>query len=94
MKAKATGFKVKNRQYSTIVEYEYRGKKYEVEYANDFTYYVTSPKVQHEQAQAMIDKELDSSNVKKEYRYEDTAEYGFELFWEYVEGKGYGSEEA
>lgn len=23
---------------------------------------------------------------KKEYRYEDTADYGMELFWKYVEG--------
>lgn len=87
MKAKATGFKVKNRQYSTFVEYEYRGEKYEVEYANDFTYWVTSPKVQHEQAQARIDKDLDSPKPNKEYKYEDTAEYGFKIFWEYVEGE-------
>lgn len=82
MKAKATGFKVKNKQHSTFVEYEYRGMKYEVEYANDYTYCVSSPKAQHEEAQARIDKELDAP--EREYRYEDSAEYGFKLFWDYV----------
>lgn len=81
MKATPTGFKVYGK-YQTFVEYEYRGRKYEVEYPNCSTYWCTSPKVQHEDAQAKIDEELDKP--EKEYRKEDDAVHGFELFWEYV----------
>ena len=86
-KAKATGFKTYNRQYSTNVEYEYRGHTYEVEYANDWSYCVTPAKVQHEEAQEYIDNLIDNpkKDEPKEVRYEDTAEYGFKKFWEYVE---------
>ena len=58
-KAKKTGV-VMRYKYCSFVEYEYRGRKYEVEFANCSTYCVTSPKVQHEDAQARIDKELDT----------------------------------
>ena len=86
-KAKATGFKTYNRQYSTIVEYEYRDHKYEVEYANDMSYCVTPVKVQHEEAQAAIDEMINKKDEElKEIIYEDTAEYGFEVFWNFVEG--------
>ena len=84
VKAKPTGFKIYNGRYSTFVEYEYRGMNYEVEYANDMSYCVTSPRVQHENAQAEIDKVLGSPTTVKPHKYEDTAEYGFNLFWEYV----------
>lgn len=85
-KAKATGNKTYNRQYSTFVEYEYRGHTYVVEYANDWTYCVISPKAQHESAQATIDKIIEHKNQQKdEVKYEDTGDYGFEVFWEYVE---------
>lgn len=83
-KAKATGVKTRNRQYSTFVEYEYRGHKYEVEYSNSWTYCVTSPKVQHESAQRNIDKMIDRLDTKKS---SETAEEGFELFWRYVNGE-------
>lgn len=84
-KAKPTGFVIYG-EYQNIVEYEYRGEKYEVEFANCMNYLVTSPKVQHENAQYEIDKRLD--RPQRESREEDNAEYGFELFWEYVEGEG------
>lgn len=84
VKARPTGFKTYNGRYSTFVEYEYRGMTYEVEYANDMSYWVTSPKVQHENAQAEIDKALDSPKSETPPKYEDTAEYGLDLFWEYV----------
>ena len=87
IKAIPTGSKTYNRQYSTFVEYEYRGHKYEVEYANDWTYCVTPAKVQHEEAQAAIDKMIDEEDKPKEVRHEDTAEYGFEVFWKYVNGE-------
>lgn len=73
-------------KHSNIVTYEYRGMQYDVEYANDWTYCITSPKVQHEDAQARIDETLDNPKPQREYRYEDTAEYGFKLFWDYVNG--------
>lgn len=85
-KAKKIGIVDRNR-YCTIIEYEYRCKRYDVEYANDWTYCAPSVKAQHENAQARIDKEIEEeTKPKKETRYEDTAEYGFEMFWNYVEG--------
>lgn len=51
-------------KYSNTVTYEYRGKKYDVEYAKDFSYCVTSPKVQHQDAQEKIDRELDTPKTK------------------------------
>lgn len=84
-KATPTGLKIYGK-YSTIVEYEYRGKKYEVEYAKDWTYgNGENPAAQHREAQARIDKEIaEESKPKKKPRYEDTTEYGFEIFWKYV----------
>lgn len=78
MKAKKTGFVIRG-MYSDLVEYEYRGVKYCVEYANSMTYCCTSPKAQHMDAQARIDREIDTP--KKPYRYEDTAEYGLDMFF-------------
>ena len=85
-KAKATGIKTYNRQYSTFVEYEYRGYKYEVEYANiNSSYCVTPANIQHKEAQEAIDEMINKKDEpKEEVRYEDTAEYGFELFWRIV----------
>ena len=86
-KAKPTGVKYYNDQYSTFVEYEYRGYKYEVEYANDLSYCVTLPKVQHETSQEAIDKMIEFKEMpKKEVKYEDTGDYGFDVFWRYVNG--------
>lgn len=84
-KAKQTGLKI-YRKYSDIVEYEYRGRKYEVEYAKDWSYgNGGNPAAQHREAQAWIDKAIEEeSKPKKEVKYEDTAEYGFNMFWEYV----------
>ena len=73
-------------KYSDIVTYEYRGLQYNVEYAKGFTYCVTPAYIQHRDAQEKIDKAIEQAetNAQKEYRYEDTAEYGFQLFWDYV----------
>lgn len=51
-------------KYSNTVIYEYRGIKYDVEYAKDLSYCVTSPKVQHQDAQERIDRELDAPKTK------------------------------
>ena len=86
-KAKATGNRTYNRHYSTFVEYEYRGHTYEVEYANDWSYCVTPAWVQHKEAQEYIDMMIDKKDEPKEVRYEDTAEYGFEVFWNIIKGE-------
>lgn len=86
-KAKKTGFVIYGK-YSNFVEYEYRGKTYEVEYSNCNTYLCTAPSVQHRDEQAKIDKLIEQeAKPKKEVKYEDTAEYGFNLFWDYVENQ-------
>lgn len=51
-------------KYSNTVTYEYRGMKYDVEYAKDNSYCVTSPKIQHQDAQDRIDKELDAPKTE------------------------------
>lgn len=77
-KAKKTGIVLRGK-YSDVVQYEYRGKLYDVEYAKGMTYCCTSPRTQHMDAQARIDREID--NPKKPYRYEDTADYALDMFW-------------
>ena len=88
MKAKKTGF-VMYGKYSDEVEYEYRGHKYMVEYPKCWTYCCTKPKIQHENKQWEIDRQIEQEERQKQkpYRYEDTADYGFELFWKYVTGE-------
>lgn len=72
---------------SNTVTYEYRGKTYDVEYANDWTYCVSSPRTQHELGQHKIDEEIEREKAESEkpHRYEDTAEYGFNLLWDWFE---------
>ena len=82
-KAKKTGV-VLYGKYSDVVEYEYRGHKYDVEYPKGFTYCCTSPKIQHENAQAKIDNDIMQEKEQTTVKYEDTAQYGFDMFWEYV----------
>ena len=74
-------------KHSNIVTYEYKGMQYDVEYATDYTYCVTPAHIQHRNAQAKIDKMIEQAGKpKKEHKYEDTADYAFGLFWDYVEG--------
>ena len=83
--AQKTGFKMYGK-CSTDVEYEYRGVTYFVEYSNDDSYCCSPAWVQHKNEQARIDEEIEAeSKPKKPHRYEDTAEYGFNLFWDYIE---------
>lgn len=70
------------------MDFEYRGRIYTV-YENRSK--GNEPIAwQHKSAQARIDAEIESEEKRKEYektheqRYEDTAEYGFDLFWKYV----------
>ena len=74
-------------KYSNTVVYEYRGRQYDVEYNNSWIYgNGNNPKQQHIDAQAKIDEEIarEEANKNKVTKYEDTADYGFDLFWEYV----------
>ena len=42
--------------------------------------------VKHKNEQERIDCMIEEEQKpKKEYRYEDSGEYGFDLFWQYVE---------
>ena len=72
-----------NEKWYKVLEYEYRGHKYTVN-----TGLYTSLAAQHHTEQASIDAliEREEQRNKKFNRYEDTAEYGFNLFWDYVEG--------
>jgi len=49
-------------KYFTVIVYEYRGCKYEVEYANGWQVCCTPAWIQHRDAQAKIDDEID--NIK------------------------------
>jgi len=49
-------------KHSNTVTYEYRGKQYDVEYANDYTYCVTPAKVQHKDAQERIDRIIEQES--------------------------------
>lgn len=60
-KSKATKLETIYGKYSNIVTYEYRGYKYDVEYSNGMDYCVTSAHIQHRDAQANIDKLIESN---------------------------------
>ena len=47
-------------KYFTVIEYKYRGCKYEVEYANGWQVCCTPAWVQHRDEQAKIDEMLDN----------------------------------
>ena len=49
-------------KHSTIITYEYRGERYDVEYARDWSYCVPSARVQHKDAQARIDALIEERN--------------------------------
>ena len=69
-----------------VLEYSYKGHKYTV---NPHLY--TSTAQQHRQEQSYIDAQIEREQraiqreANRPHRYEDTAEYAFELFWKSVE---------
>lgn len=74
-------------KYSNTVVYEYRGRQYDVEYNHSWIYgNGNNPKQQHIDEQAKIDDEIarEEANKNKITKYEDSADYGFDLFWEYI----------
>lgn len=82
-KAKKTGIVLRGK-YSDVVQYEYRGKLYDVEYAKGMTYCCTAPGMQHRDAQEKIDRMIESEQRSNPIEYEDTAEYGLDMFFDYL----------
>lgn len=70
---------------SVYLNYEYRGYEYTV-YENRAKGNIPLS-WQHRSEQTRIDKLIDEENKpKKQYRYEDSGEYGLDLFMRYVDG--------
>lgn len=68
----------------TELFYEYRGHEYCIIKHNN-GYMDKSLRKQHEEEQAKIDYMIEHENDEKpEWKYEGSAEEGFDIFWEYV----------
>lgn len=68
-------------KHFTTIEYEYRGCKYEVTYANGWTVCCTPAWVQHRDAQAEIDEMLDHPTPVRETEHKPIEEQMDEI-WE------------
>jgi hypothetical protein len=64
--AKAAKVETYRDKYFTTITYEYRGRKYDVTYPNGPAICATSAKIQHEDAQRKIDKDLDNPKPEGE----------------------------
>lgn len=85
MKAKYLGC-VHDGWQHTELRYEYKGYEYWVTKHNN-GYMDKSLKQQHEEAQHEIDEKIKHKNDPvPEWKYEGSAEEGFDIFWNYVEG--------
>lgn len=82
-KAKFVG-KVRDRNgYAVHLFYEYRGRKYMI--TDEHNGYSEPMGVKHKSEQERIDREIEEENKpKKESKYEESAQYGLDLFWKYV----------
>lgn len=82
-KAKFTG-KVRDRNgYAVHLFYEYRGHEYMV--TDEHNGYSEPMWVKHKNEQERIDREIEESKKSiQEWKYEGSAQEGFDLFWEYV----------
>lgn len=70
----------------TELHYEYRGYTYIIVKHNN-GYMDKSLRQQHEEAQRDIDERIQrESQSISEWTYEGSAQEGFDLFWNYVEG--------
>lgn len=70
----------------TDLLYEYRGHQYIVTRHNN-GYSSDTLAMQHKQEQARIDDLIEHENDPiPEWKYEGSAQEGFDLFWEYVNG--------
>ena len=68
----------------TELLYEYRGHEYIVTKHNN-GYSGDSLPSQHKKAQEEIDKLIDAPKQIEPWKYEGSAQEGFDLFWKYVE---------
>lgn len=82
--AKAKKIETYYGKYSNIVVYEYRGCRYEVEYANDFSYCCSPAWIQHKDAQEKIDKAIDKPKANSKA---EPASIGLDYFFDLIEGK-------
>ena len=69
-------------KHSDIVTYEYRGKQYDVEYAKDWTFCTTPARIQHQDAQRRIDKEIELENRPHDQKPIDLDEIFEILGWD------------
>ena len=73
--------------YAVHLFYKYRGHEYMI--TDEHNGYSETLATKHEREQAKIDKLIEDQNgPDKPFRYEDTAEYGFDLFWDYINQEG------
>ena len=81
---------VKNNRYGkdwehTELMYEYRGYTYFITQHNN-GYMDKSIRVRHKEEQERIDKMIEDKNKPiPEWKYEGSAQEGFDLFWNYLE---------
>ena len=80
MKAKYKG-KVRDKNgYAVHLFYEYKGHEYMI--TDEHNGYSEDIKEKHRQEQERIDRQIEEDGkLQKPCKYEDTAEYGFDLFW-------------
>lgn len=68
--------------YAVHLFYKYRGREYMV--TDEHNGYSEPMWVKHKNEQERIDRIIEEeSRPASEVKYEDTAEYGFNLFWEW-----------
>lgn len=85
MQAVKTGFVIRNK-YSNEVEYEYKGRKYFVEYATGFNYCCVSPKLQHENKQAEIDRRIEEEKSPRQpIDKTKTCDYALDMFFKMLD---------
>lgn len=69
--------------YAVHLLYEYRGREYFV--SDEHNGYSEPMWVKHKNEQDRIDREIEeAAKPQKPVRYEETAQYGFDLFWDFV----------
>ncbi len=71
-------------KWSNTVVYEYRGRKYEVEYSNSYQYCCTPAWYQHKIAQEKIDNALDNPPAPQPEKTE-TVQEALDWFFDYIE---------
>lgn len=78
-------YKYRDEKGRAVLIYEYKGHEYEV---IDYGIWMNEPlSKQHKEEQKKIDELIDHENDPiPEWKYEGSAQEGFDIFWDYVEG--------